>query len=292
MQLDPNQLAALAAVLRRGVFDAAAAELNVTPSAISQRIKALEERIGTTLINRGPPCTATPQGARLAKHAQDISLLEQHLSSDLSLDGHHSTHIRIAVNADSLATWFIPVMSALPDMLFDLVVDDQDHSAEWLKRGEVAAAVTASPSLPGCDSHPLGALRYLATASPDYMAKWMPEGPTPQTLPQAPCLIFNQKDQLQRNWAERYLNFKASPPAHMLPSTQAFVEAAIAGLGWGMNPEVLCRRALRRNRLTCLLPDSPLDVALNWQVSRVLAPALQPLTKAVLNAARSVLIQS
>jgi LysR family transcriptional regulator (chromosome initiation inhibitor) len=278
------------AILRRGAFDAAAAELNVTPSAISQRIKALEERVGAALIDRGPPCVATPIGARIAKHAQDLELLENQLSQELDLDQPARSHARIAVNADSLATWFVPAMAKVDGLFFDLVVDDQDHSADWLRRGEVAAAVTSTATLPGCDAIALGSLRYLATASPAFMRRWMPDGPTQETLTQAPCLPFNQKDQLQRIWMEREFGQRLMPPGHILPSTQAFIDAAMAGLGWGMNPAALIGRRIKREKLVCLKPDAPLDVPLYWQVSRVLAGALAPLTQAVKSTAQEHLI--
>jgi LysR family transcriptional regulator (chromosome initiation inhibitor) len=289
MQFDPNHLAALLAVLRRGAFDGAAAELNVTPSAVSQRIKALEERVGASLIHRGPPCTATPQGKRLAQHAQDVALLEQQVAQELSLPSNATTTLRVAVNADSLATWFLPAMQATPDLLFDLVIDDQDHSAKWLQSGEVAAAVTSIAQLPGCDAHPLGTMRYLATASPDYVKRWFPTGVSGDQLAQAPCLTFNHKDQLQKLWIERAFQRHISPPSHMLPSSHAFVQAAKSGLGWGMNPALLIQRQLRRGRLIELLPDAPLDVALYLQVSRVLSPALRPVTDAVKQAAQVLL---
>ena len=161
MQFDPNHLAALSAILRCGSFEQAAAELAVTPSAISQRIKALEEKVGSALILRGSPCTGTEIGARLAKHAEDVGMLETQLSRDLKLDqGQSPMRLRIAVNADSLATWFLPALAAVPDVSFELVIDDQNHSADWLRRGEVSAAVTATGKpVTGCDSLPLGALR-------------------------------------------------------------------------------------------------------------------------------------
>lgn len=293
MQLDPAQISALAAILRFGSFDRAASSLSVTPSAVSQRIKALEDRVGATLIDRGPPCTGTAAGLRLAKHAEDISLLETQLARDLSLDPADTpARLRVAVNADSLATWFVPAMAAVPDLLFDLVIDDQDHSAEWLRRGEVSAAVTAGGGkpVPGCDAHPLGHLRYLATASPGFLRRWFGVGVTPETLSRAPCLTFNPKDGLQRLWIERTVGARLSPPTHFLPSTHAFIDAAEAGMGWGMNPEDLARPALRAGRLVPLAADRPLDVALTWQVSRIMAPALTPMTAAVRKAAAAHLI--
>ncbi len=294
MILDPHQLAALSAILRCGSFEQAARALSVTPSAVSQRIKALEELVGSALIQRGSPCTGTEVGLRLAKHAEDIGLLEMKLSRDLKLDlGEAPVQLRVAVNADSLATWFVSALTSLPDVMFDLVIDDQDHSADWLRRGEMSAAVTASGKpVAGCDSVPLGALRYVATASPKFVSQWFPEGLTADALAKAPCLTFNAKDQLQRHWMEAETGQRLSPPSHHMPSTHAFVDAARAGLGWGMNPEVLVLGPIRNGRLVALNPHRPLDTPLDWQVSRVMATALAPLTRSVRDAAREALIQS
>lgn len=292
MRFNPHHLAALASVLRQGSFELAAAELAVTPSAISQRIKALEDQVGATLILRATPCSGTDAGLRLSKHAEDVGLLEAQLSRDLALkDRRADVRLRIAVNADSLATWFVTAMAAVPDMLFDLVIDDQDHSADWLRRGKVSAAITSdSKPVTGCDSIALGSLRYIATASPDFKRRWFADGVTAATLAKAPCLTFNAKDALQRNWIFEYTGQRISPPTHFLPSSLSFVDATRAGLGWGMNPEHLVRDQLRNAQLVALIPNALLDVPLFWQVSRIMAPSLQPVTQAVVKAARKVLV--
>ncbi len=283
MLLDPIHLSALSAILRHGSFEAAAAELAVTPSAISQRIKALEDRVGASLINRGTPCTGTPAGLRIAQHAEDIGLLEAKLARELTLDqAIGPARVRIAVPADVLATWFINAMAQVDGLLFDLVIDDQDHSAEWLRRGEVSAAITVGGQpVSGCDAIALGNLRYIPTASPDFMRRWFPDGVTEHSLSRAPCLTFNRKDRLQKSWIAEQTGRRISPPSHFVPSSHGFVDAAIAGLGWGMNPVGLAQHALKDGRLCPLLSDAWLDVPLTWQVGRVLATALAPLTKAV-----------
>ena len=292
--LDPAQLAALAAVHRRGSFDLAAADLHVTPSAVSQRIKVLEEVTGTLLIRRGQPCTATPTGLRLIRHHDEIALLETTLGADLPNLTQGPATLRIAVNADSLATWVIPALAATDGFLFDLVIDDQDVSQDWLRRGEVVAAITAHPGpLQGCDTHPLGALRYRATASPAYVTRWFPQGVTPLALSQAPALTFSDKDQLQDRWVTRQIGVagkRASFPSHRLASSQGFVDACLTGLGWGLNPEPLVAHHLASGRLTELVPDTPLDVALHWQFTRLAAPALGPLTAAIRAKAVAVLV--
>ena len=288
---DPAQLAALAAVHRRGAFDLAAAELHVTPSAISQRIKALEEQTGTLLIRRGQPCRATEPGLRLIRHHDEIALLERTLARDLGLDPGRTT-LRIAVNADSLATWVIPALAATDGLLFDLVIDDQDVSQDWLRRGEVVAAITAHPGpLQGCDTIPLGALRYRATSTPAFRDRWFPQGVSAETLLQAPTITFSDVDRLQDLWASRQTGSRRTLPTHRMATSNALVDACLAGLGWGMNPEPLIAPHLARGALVELVPDTPLDVSLNWQFTRLAAAALSPVTEAIRQTARRSLVQ-
>ncbi len=279
-------LAALSAVHRRGSFDLAAASLGLTPSAVSQRIKALEDRVGTLLVRRGQPCEATAIGLRLIRHHDEVALLDRALSRDLPGPAAGPATVRIAVNADSLATWVVSALAQVDGMLFDVAIEDQDHSQDLLRRGDVAAAITSDPGpIQGCDSIPLGSLRYRATASPAYCARWMPEGPTPAALARAPSLSFFDKDRLQANWAQRQTGRRFALPAHRMASTHAFVDATLAGLAWAMNPEPLVATHLAAGRLVELAPDSPLDVPLHWQFSRLTSEAILPLTRALKKAA-------
>ncbi|MGO4526399.1 LysR family transcriptional regulator ArgP [Microvirga sp. 2MCAF35] len=290
--LDYALLSALAAVVRTGSFERAAEHLNVTPSAVSQRIKLLEERIGAVLVVRGQPCTATDAGQRLCQHVEQVALLESSLRRTLPglQPESRPVTLRIAVNADSLATWFIPAMAQTTGFLFDLVIDDQDHSAEWLRRGEVLAAVTShGKPIQGCDSYSLGNLRYLATASPAFVERWLPDGLSEHSAAHAPCLVFNRKDQLQALWLRRAFGADVVPPVHWLPSSQAFVDAALSGLGWGMNLEAMVQKHIRSGRLVALEPSDPLEVSLFWQQSRIVGPLLGDLTRAVVETARTML---
>jgi LysR family transcriptional regulator (chromosome initiation inhibitor) len=284
---DPAQLAALAAVHRRGSFDLAAADLHVTPSAISQRIKALEEATGTLLIRRERPCTATETGRRLVRHHDETALLNAALAQDLRQVIQTPT-LRIAVNADSLATWVIPALAATQGFLFDIVIDDQDTSQALLRSGEVAAAITGHPGpLQGCDTLPLGTLRYRATASPAYVARWFAGGVTASALGTAPALRFNDKDRLQAQWAARH-GQTAALPSHRLTSSHGFVDACLAGLGWGLNPEPLIAAHLTSGALIDLAPHEPLDTPLYWQWGRLTAAAIAPLKSALQQAARTL----
>ncbi len=291
--IDPTQLQTLAAILRHGSFEMAATEMGVTPSAVSQRIRALEERMGAPLVRRGTPCQATPLGARMARHAEDLRLLEQALAEDVAeFTSEMAPVLRIAVNADSLATWFMPALLSMPAARFDLVIDDQDHSTDWLRRGEVQATVTGhADPVPGCDAFPLGLQRFVATASTAFAQRWFGASPpTPETLTTAPALTFNQKDRLQSIWAEGVAGRPVILPTHYLPSSRGFVDAALLGLGWGVIPESLVRDHIRAGKLVEIMPERPLDVPLYWQVGRITARALKPLTQAVRKAAAAELL--
>jgi LysR family transcriptional regulator, chromosome initiation inhibitor len=292
MVLDYAQLAALAAVIGEGSFDRAAQRLHVTPSAVSQRIRQLEERVGAVLVHRGTPCRATPAGVPLLRHAERVALLEADLAASLPQATALGTgqavraSLRVAVNADSLATWLMPALArfaqALPTVQLDLVVEDQDHAADRLRDGDVLAAVTSSAApVQGCNSHALGALRYVATASPAFVARWFAQGVDAVALAAAPCLVFNRKDALQSRWLQRVTRRALAPPCHWLPSTQGFVDGALAGLGWGMNPLPLVKAHLAAGRLVELVPGRRVEVPLHWQASRLALPALDALTDAV-----------
>lgn len=297
--LDYPALQAVSLVVRTGSFDKAAQALNVTPSAVSQRVKQLEERLGTVLIVRGQPCMATERGEWLCRHIEQVGLLEGELLTRLpalaepGLPQRRVT-LRIAANADSLGTWFLSAAAAFANRsthLIDIAVDDQEHTAEWLRRGRVLAAVTAlEKPIQGCRVVPLGSLRYLATASPAFMERYFSDGVTIQALAQAPSLVFNQKDRLQSQWMEAALGESPGHPVHWVPSTQGFVEASLLGMGWCANPELLVKDHLAAGRLRELMPGTALDTPLFWQVNRVAAERLADLTRAVVETARRLLV--
>ncbi|MDP3822489.1 MAG: LysR family transcriptional regulator ArgP [Burkholderiales bacterium] len=295
--LDYSALTALSAVIREGSFERAALALHVTPSAVSQRIRLLEERVGCALVVREQPCRPTETGRRLCQHVDRVRLLEQELQGTLPVlapEGVARVVLPVAVNADSLATWFTPALAAFAadtPVLVEVAVDDQDHTTEWLRSGAVLAAVMGSARpAPGCNSRPLGAMRYLAAASPAFVARHFARGVGAGSLAQAPSLVFNTKDELQARWVRRLCHRHVEMPRHTLPSPQAFVTAAVAGMGWGLQPQALITSHLQDGSLVELVPDSPLDVPLYWQHARAASAVLDGLSREVLAGARRALL--
>lgn len=294
--LDYPALAAVAAVVREGSFERAAAALAITPSAVSQRVRGLEERLGAILIVRSQPCEATELGRSLCAHLDRVRLLEHDLApalGSIAAGAGERLTLPLAVNADSLATWFPAAAAAfgrVAQVSLDLALDDEAHTATRLRAGEVLAAVTAEREpVQGCRTIPLGALRYAACASPDFVARYFPAGVTAAALEEAPCLRFDRRDFLQARWARAALGTEQLGPVHWVPSTHGFLDMTRVGLGWGMHPTVMVEDHLAAGRLVELVPAQRVDVPLYWTVIRLQTRALRQLTEAVCAAAGPVL---
>ncbi len=285
MNLDGRQLAAFAAVIEHGSFDAAAARLHVTPSAISQRIKALEQRVGQVLVRREKPTTATPAGLPLLRLAAQTALLESEALAEMGGGSAERTRIAVAVNADSMATWFTAVFGELPGVLFDLRIEDQDHSARLLREGEVMGAVTTERTpVPGCRVQTLGVMRYVAVAAPDYIDRYLRDGFTADAVAAAPSLAWNRDDALQDLLLRRVFRRNIVRPVHYVPTAEGFGSAVRAGLGWGMFPDSLAAPHEADGSFV-RITDVHLDVPLYWQCWKLDSPMVQTITDVVRSAA-------
>jgi LysR family transcriptional regulator (chromosome initiation inhibitor) len=275
--VDQVQLATFQAVVGTGSFEAAARQLHVTPSAVSQRIKSLERSVGQVLVRRAKPCVATSAGEALVRFAGQVELLERE-ALDQARAG---TRVSIVVNADSLLTWFLPALAAVPGPSYELHTDDQDYTADLLRSGTAMAAVTAEQVVvQGCRLERLGAMRYLAVGAPSLSAD----------LTTAPMIVYNRKDQLQHRFLAAATRRPADPPIHYVPAAAAFVDAIRLGLGWGMVPEQIARPGVVAGDYREMVPGRSLDVPLYWQYWKIESSVLSTLTAAVKAAAAQALI--
>ena len=285
MQIHGQQLAALAAVVEYGSFDAAAARLHVTPSAISQRIKALEQRVGQVVVVREKPCVATAAGAPLLRFAAQTTLLEAEALAEMGGGDGASPRIALAVNADSMATWFSGVFDALDSVLFDIRIEDQDHSARLLREGVVMGAVTTERTpVSGCRVRPIGVMRYMPVASPSYVERHLSDGFTAHAVATAPSLAWNRDDALQDMLVRKVFRKDITGPQHFVPTAEGFGSAVRAGRGWGMFPETLATPALVDGSFV-RVADAHLDVPLFWQCWKLDSPLVGAITEAVQEAA-------
>ncbi|MEV0176159.1 LysR family transcriptional regulator ArgP [Streptomyces sp. NPDC050803] len=295
-ELPLDQVRTLLAVVDEGTFDAAAAALHVTPSAVSQRVKALEQRTGRVLLVRTKPVRPTESGAVVVRFARQLARLERDARAELGMGGaeEEPTRVSIAVNADSLATWFLGALTRVPKdprLCFELRREDEAHTAALLREGVVMAAVTsASEAVAGCSVRPLGRMRYVAAAAPEFVDRHL-DGPLREALPEAPVVTFDRNDELQDVFVRRLRRGRggAGPVRHHIPTSEGFVAAITAGLGWGLVPEVQAGPLLDAGRLVPLAPERTVDVPLYWQQWKLDSPALAAVAEAVAERAAQVL---
>lgn len=289
-----DQVRTLLAVVDEGTFDAAATALHLTPSAVSQRVKALESRTGRVLLTRTKPVRPTDSGQAVVRFARQVARLERDARAELGASGpDNAAPVPVAVNADSLATWFLPALTRVPEELrlcFELRREDEFHTTELLREGVVMAAVTSSAeAVAGCSVRRLGRMRYLPVAAPGFIGRHLPgwpRAPLGELLPQAPVVVFDRRDSLQDQFVRELTGGRGAGPLRQhVPTSEGFAEAVEAGMGWGLVPEPQARPRLRAGTLALLAPERGKDVPLFWQQWKLDSPPLAATTEAVLAAA-------
>jgi len=298
MRFQRDHLETLLAVVDEGTFDAAAVRLRITASAVSQRIKALEQNAGRILLRRTTPVRTTDDGAVVVRYARQSLLLEQETARELSGTGEDrlgqgsagtAPTVSLAVNADSLATWFLPALAVVAQdtaVVFDLHREDQNRTEELLRSGTVMAAVTSrAGAVQGCSSVRLGAMRYHPVAAPGFVARHLEGRVGTDGLDRAPVIDFDRQDGLQRALLRQVHGPQVRPPRHFVPTSQDFARAVRAGLGWGMLPEQQCRDDLAAGHLLELAPELAVDVDLHWQRWTLWSPLLDRVSDRVREAA-------
>jgi LysR family transcriptional regulator (chromosome initiation inhibitor) len=293
--MDLEQLRALAAVVDQETFEAAADELRITPSAVSQRIKALERSVGSVLVRRLKPVVPTPAGERLLRSARQLLLLADEallaLRSDQAHDGGgpasrgaERLRVPIVANADSIATWLPPALREIAlggRVAVELLRDDEHATADLLRSGDAVGAITADPRpVQGCRVQRLGTMVYRAKGSEEFIRRWFPDGPTPDALAAAPVMQYDRKDSHQLALLARVAP-EAVPPQHFIPDSVQYVEAVRAGLGWGMVPD----QQDPEGSLVELDPAWSEDLELYWQSWTLDSPGLDEVSAAVVRAA-------
>ena len=291
--LDPTQLETLVVIAEEGTFDAAARRLHITPSAVSQRIRALERAAGQVLVRRTTPCTPTEAGEPLIRHGRQLRLLLDEAAATLSAgDSSDDTvvDLSVVVNADTLATWFRPVLDEVATWdrtALRITVEDQGYSADALRRGEVLAAVTSEPKpVQGCTVEPLGRLRYTPGAAPALIERHRKGRGIDWGA--IPMIVYNEKDHLQDEVLAAHRATRP-PVVHRVPSSHDFHEAIRRGLGWGMLLDAQAEADLESGATVPLPGAKPIDIQLFWQRWRLDSIALDDLSEAVRRAARSQL---
>ena len=282
---DYKLIEALAMVSMEGGFDKAAKVMHITQSAVSQRLKQLEQATGQVLIARTTPPKATVAGQKLIKHYLQVKRLEEDLSRQINDSGTREfSSLTIGVNADSLALWFLEAVRPFlikEKVLLDIRVNDQEQTHKLFKNGEVMGCIsTLAQPMQGSKIEYLGRMHYHMTATRQFAACWFPKGLNAENVQQAPAVIFDRQDSLHHKLLLKALGLKSSDfLAHYVPSVEKFAEFIAQGIAYGALPDQQSRPLLKSGKIIDLLPDFNVPVDLYWHCWNLKSDLLDNLTK-------------
>lgn len=284
IMLDYKLIEAVAVIAESGSFDKAASALHITQSAISQRLRLLENQLGQILLLRTSPPQLTHAGQEIVKHYLQVQHLESELQEKVTskVDSKGAT-LSIAVNADSLATWFLDTVESFireEGILLDIRVEDQAQTFQLLKRGEVMGSIsTLNTSIQGCRHSYIGTMQYHMVASASFARTWFPDGLTQRSTAEAPAIFFNRKDELHGSFLAKNSGIEHPHfPAHYIPSSENFSQYMVAGLGYGLLPTVQSKPLIDSGRLIDLSPGHFLDIQLYWHCWNINSRRLEMLS--------------
>jgi LysR family transcriptional regulator (chromosome initiation inhibitor) len=293
--IDYKLLEALAMVIQEGGFEKAASFLNLTQSAVSQRVRLLEDRTGKILLSRATPPQTTTAGEQLVKHYLQVKLLEDGLNKELdSPDGQEPVRLAVGVNADSLASWFLSAVGSLLSdgrLLIDLRVDDQEQTHKLLKEGAVVGCISDKPTaIQGCRVESLGQMKYRLLASPEFVDQWFPDGLTHAVCQSAPAVIYNRKDQLHYTFLKQALSGAVKVPVvHYVPAPEQFLQMIGDGYAYGMVPDWQSEMFRTSGRLVEVCDTVQVGVDLYWHCWNLASAPLQMFSGQLVREARRLL---
>ncbi|WP_457550986.1 LysR family transcriptional regulator ArgP [Desulfobacula sp.] len=292
---DYKLIEALAMVAREGSFYKAAEALYITQSAVSQRVKLLEEFTGQILIARTTPPQATSAGQKLLKHYLQVKRLEDDLMGEIGEPANKGfASITIGVNADSLAFWLLNALQSFlleERVLLDIRVDDQEQTHRLLKAGEVMGCIsTQEQPMQGCRIEYIGRMNYHMMATPEFAARWFPDGLAIEDVRRAPALIFDRKDELHHKLLHQALGeVPDSIPTHYVPSVEKFAEFIASGLAYGMLPDQQSTPLVRKGQMVHISPDNQVSVKLYWHCWNLKSDLLEKLTQRFIHKSKTLL---
>jgi LysR family transcriptional regulator (chromosome initiation inhibitor) len=293
MHLNPKHTEAFRAVIESGSFEQAAVRLHLTSPAISQRVRALESMLGNALVVRSRPARATRTGQLLMRYLRRAQLLETDLATELAVQQDAPLTLVLALNADSVGTWFFPALSEMlirEKVLLDLTVEDQDHTYMLLETGLAIGCISTEPKpMRGCLAERLGVMTYWLVAAPDFGRRWFPDGVTREAARDAPLLAHTHKDTLQSSFLQQKLGLpEGAYPCHYIPGAQSHFNAIRHGLGYGLVPALLLDA--QTFKMTVLAPADPVQVALYWHTWKVQSPRMEHISQHIISAAQKMLM--
>jgi len=254
-----RSMQAFVTVVQAGSMSAAAARLGLSSAAVGQHVAALEERLGTRLLNRTTRRqNLTEFGLSYVEQCQDI--LERIAVAQEQAETLHqapSGALRITAPSTFGAECLVPALgryrACAPEVTVDVVLTDRN--ADLVEEGfDVAFRIGTLPDS-RLIARPLAPYRMMICAAPSYLARTgVPTHPT--ELAAHEMISFTPAARSPWRLSRGDETVEVSPARSItVNSGQAVRMAACAGLGVVMQPAVLLTPDVQTGRLTQLLAE-------------------------------------
>lgn len=247
------------------------------------------------MLIRGYPLRLTGAGQKLLEHTRKIQRYEQELDLSLRADtANDYSIVTLGVNSDSLATWFFEAVSPVIEkekLLLDLIIENEDLTFAMLKRGEVLGCISSSSKkLSGCEAEKLGTMHYYCAATPDFAAKYFPDGLNADVVREVPAVIFNSLDFMHIDFLKQQFGVKELDfPYHKIASSEGFLESVRSGISYGMIPGLQAQQDFKSRKLMNLLPGKHWKQVLFWHRQRRPERQFKKLSEEIVKNARKLI---
>ncbi len=293
---DYRLVEAFAAVISEKGFEKASEKLGLTQSAVSQRVRQLEDLMGKILIRRSNPPEVTEEGEKLFSHYRQVYFLEkEYMTAEKRTERGQYIKFPVGVNADSLGTWFLPSVERFVKdrkISLEIITADQTETDKLLKSGEVLGCVSSSTrSIQGCRREFIGSMRYIAVASPGFREKYFSKDICSDSFYGVPAVFFNRSDNLLGQFMKgRYDADLKKIPVNYIPSYETFIQAIVMELGYGIVPEIQASRYLESGSLVNICPDHSTSIDLYWHCWNIESDIIKEFTAEILSKSASFLL--
>ncbi|MCK2184773.1 LysR family transcriptional regulator [Halomonas getboli] len=258
-----DDLAVFVTVGREGNFTRAAAHLGVSPSAVSQTVRGLEERLGVRLLTRTTrSVTRTEAGDKLLREiAPLLDEIDAHVTAVAELRERPSGTVRIT--ADEFATrhilWprLLPLLETYPELTVELTTDYglTDIAAERFDAGVRLGGIIDADMI----AVPIGPpMRMVTVAAPAYRERHGTP-PTPEALTAHRCINLRLPTHSglyawEFGSGEQESRVRVSGPL-IMNSVVQILDACLAGAGLAQLPDGLVAPHLARGELEEVLAE-------------------------------------
>lgn len=262
-----HALKALEAVCSCGSFQKAAVQLRITQSAVTQRIQQLEDQAGSMVMTRTNPPHLTEVGEKLMKFTKQYIALESELLDSINnTTSPHTQKISIALNYDSMSSWFLPTIKEVlkrKSVLIECVLQHEKRTIDALRAGKVGLAISSDPKpIVGGEAVKIGTLRYLCVGTKSIKGVLSRSKGLKHFFQTAPTVFFSNDDYVCEQFYRGFSLESAQLPHHIIPSNAELYELIRSGLCYGLAPEPQAREDLKRGALINLSPKHEVHVDL------------------------------